>query len=112
MIKAGKRGGPVELFLDMQGVHHRLIELFARMLSENHELRLFYNNGGEAYTDGETIVVDPSIWELFADKEKLRKIGDYLNWPESILADKENALMIDMLLDNKKDFDALAAQRE
>ena len=30
-------------------------ELFARMLSENHELRLFYNNGGEAYTDGETI---------------------------------------------------------
>lgn len=69
-------------------------ELFARMLSENHELRLFYNNGGEAYTDGETIVVDPSMWELFADKEKLRKIGDYLNWPESILADKENALMI------------------
>ena len=44
-------------------------ELFARMLSENHELRLFYNNGGEAYTDGETIVVDPSMWELFADRK-------------------------------------------
>lgn len=69
-------------------------ELFARMLSENHELRLYYNNGGEAYTDGETIVVDPSMWELFADKEKLKKISDYLKWPESILADTENALMI------------------
>ena len=38
MIKAGKRGGPVELFLDMQGVHHRLIELFARMLAVWHQI--------------------------------------------------------------------------
>ena len=69
-------------------------ELFAKMLSENHELKLYYINEGRACTDGNKIVVDPAMWELFADREKLRKIGEYLNWPESILADPENALQI------------------
>ena len=69
-------------------------ELFAKMLSENHELKLYYINEGRACTDGNKIVVDPAIWELFANKDKLRKIGEYLNWPESILSDTENALQI------------------
>ena len=69
-------------------------ELFAKMLSENHELKLYYINEGRACTDGNKIVVDPAIWELFANKDKLRKIGEYLNWPESILSDPENALQI------------------
>ena len=52
-------------------------ELFAKMLSENHELKLYYINEGRACTDGNKIVVDPAIWELFANKDKLRKIGVY-----------------------------------
>ena len=69
-------------------------ELFAKMLSENHELKLYYINEGKACTDGNKIIVDPSMWELFADRDKLRKIGEYLNWPDSILSDPENALQI------------------
>ena len=69
-------------------------ELFAKMLSENHELKLYYINEGKAYTDGNKIIVDPSMWELFADRDKLKKIGEYLKWPKSILSDPENALQI------------------
>jgi hypothetical protein len=46
-------------------------ELFAQILSERGDLRLFFINENEPYTDGRNIVVDPAYMNLFADRKAL-----------------------------------------
>lgn len=71
-----------------------LEESFAQTLSENEQVRLFFINENQAFTDGRNIVVDPASDGLFWDQEALQKTGAFLHWPEVVLKDPWNALRI------------------
>ena len=71
-----------------------LEETFAQTLAENEQVRLFFINENQAFTDGRNIVVDPAHDELFCDKVALEKTGAFLNWPSVVLSDMWNALRI------------------
>ena len=84
-----------ELFSEFQCDHIRKAEeIFAQTLSENQNVRLFFINDNQAFTDGKVIVVDPAADELFVDEEALEKTGNYLGWPRDVLKDPWNALHI------------------
>ena len=84
-----------ELLRHFQCDYNRgLEETFAQTFSENENVRLFFINENEAFTDGRNIVVDPAADELFADRNALDKTGEYLGWPKVVLIDPWNALRI------------------
>lgn len=55
-----------------------LEEDFAQVFSERADVRLFFINEDEAFTDGRNIVVDPACNGLFADKAALYNTEEYL----------------------------------
>ncbi|WP_432646938.1 hypothetical protein [Mitsuokella sp.] len=69
-------------------------ESFCRIFAEKEEIRLFFINENEAFTDGRNIVVDPAIWHLYRDEQALQKIEEYLHWPPVVLRDTWNVLQI------------------
>lgn len=70
----------------------KLEENFASMLSENQNIRLFFINENQAYTDGKNIVVDPANDELFCDYIALKNTEEFLGIPQSCSLDKFIAL--------------------
>lgn len=72
--------------------NRKIEEDFASMLSENSNLRLFFINENQAYTDGKNIVVDPANDELFCDKIALQKTEEFLGLPTSFSNDEFIAL--------------------
>ena len=69
-------------------------ETFAQTFSENNQVRLFFINENEAFTDGKNIVVDPAVDNLFADVKALVATETYLNWPAAASTDPWYALRI------------------
>ena len=67
-------------------------ETFAQVLTENEQVRLFFINENQAFTDGRNIVVDPAIGEVFADKNALVKAEDYMQIGRHISSDPWYAL--------------------
>ena len=74
--------------------NRKIEEDFASMLSENPNLRLFFINENQAYTDGKNIVVDPANDELFCDYNALKNTEDFLGLPQSFSNDRFIALKI------------------
>ncbi len=72
--------------------NRKIEEDFASMLSENPNLRLFFINENQAYTDGKNIVVDPANDELFCDYIALKKTEEFLRIPQSFSTDRFIAL--------------------
>lgn len=72
--------------------NRELEENFARALSENETLRLFFINENRAFTDGRNIIVDPAINEGFCDREALEKIEEIMNLPPTFSTNPDNAL--------------------
>ena len=72
--------------------NRKIEEDFASMLSENPNLRLFFINENEAYTDGKNIVVDPANDELFCDNKALKQTEEFLGLPISFSNDRFIAL--------------------
>lgn len=72
--------------------NRKIEEDFASMLSENPNLRLFFINENQAYTDGKNIVVDPADDELFCDSIALKKTEEFLGLPQSLSTDRFIAL--------------------
>ncbi|MCL1988480.1 MAG: hypothetical protein FWG64_11015 [Firmicutes bacterium] len=69
-------------------------ESFARTLSENDKIRLFFINENRAFTDGKNIVVDPASHKVFADKQALLATENYLKIPQKFSSDFWHALKI------------------
>ncbi len=67
-------------------------EDFARTLTENDNVRLFFVNENSAFTDGRNIVVDPAMDEVFADTRALERAEDFMKLPRSISKDPWYAL--------------------
>ena len=53
-------------------------EDFAQVFTEHDYVRLFFINENQAFTDGQNIVVDPSMDEMFADKEAIVNTENWL----------------------------------
>jgi hypothetical protein len=62
-------------------------ETFAQVLTENEQVRLFFINENQAFTDGRNIVVDPAIGGVFADTEALTRAEDYMKLGRAISSD-------------------------
>ena len=67
-------------------------ENFAQVLTENEQVRLFFINENQAFTDGRNIVVDPAYSETFADRVALQHAEDYLQIGRRISSDPWYAL--------------------
>jgi len=67
-------------------------ETFAQVLTENEQVRLFFINENQAFTDGRNIIVDPAIGEVFADKKALMRTEDYMRLGRHISYDPWYAL--------------------
>lgn len=72
--------------------NRKIEEGFATMISENPNLKLFFINENQAYTDGRNIVVDPANDELFCDDIALQKTEQFLEIPASFSKDRFLAL--------------------
>lgn len=72
--------------------NRKIEEDFASMLSEHSNLRLFFINENQAYTDGKNIIVDPANDELFCDYIALKKTEEFLGLPASFSTDRFIAL--------------------
>ncbi len=84
-----------ELLTKFQCEYNRsLEETFARTLAEEEDVRLFFVNDNQAWTDGRNIVVDPAMDRLFYDREGLDRIEAYLKWPKVVLVDPWNVLRL------------------
>ncbi len=73
--------------------NRRAEEEFARIFTENDDIRLAFINENQAFTDGRNIVVDPAEDELYADADTLLQTADYLKLPHTV-ALPYNALKI------------------
>lgn len=69
-------------------------EVFAQTLAENEQVRLFFINEDQAFTDGRNIVVDPALNGIFCDKVALESAREFLDWPQDVLDDMWNVLRI------------------
>lgn len=69
-------------------------EDFSAMLAEKDDLRLFFVNENQVFTDGRNIVVDPANDELFCDKKALINTEQYLGLPPSVSNDEYTALQM------------------
>ena len=67
-------------------------ENFAQVLTEKEEVRLFFINEDQAFTDGRNIVVDPAVGEVFADKAALMQAEDYMEIGHDISSEAWYAL--------------------
>ena len=67
-------------------------ENFAQVLTENERVRLFFINENKAFTDGQNIVVDPAIGNVFTDKKALIRAEDYMQIGRYMSSDSWNAL--------------------
>ena len=67
-------------------------ENFAQVLTEKEQVRLFFINENQPFTDGRNIVVDPAIGEAFADKQALARTEDYMRLGRHISSDPWYAL--------------------
>ena len=74
--------------------NRQLEENFAQTLAEKEDVRLFFINSGQPFTDGKNIVVDPSLYGLFTDRAAIERIEDFLGWPKVVLVDAWNVLRI------------------
>ncbi|MDO5100312.1 MAG: hypothetical protein Q4D52_01935 [Eubacteriales bacterium] len=84
-----------ELLRLFQCDQNRMLEEdFARTLSENEQVRLFFINEDQAFTDGRNIIVDPAVHHLFDDDTALQNTTDFLGWQPQILADRWMALRL------------------
>lgn len=82
-----------DLLKQFQCDHIRGIEEnFSQTFSENENVRLFFINENEAFTDGKNIVVDPAIADAYADTDCLERSERFLGWPKSISQDPWAAL--------------------
>lgn len=72
--------------------NRRIEEDFSRTLTENDKVRLFFVNESTVFTDGRNIVVDPSLGEIYSDKQALERAEDFMKLPRSISADPWYAL--------------------
>lgn len=72
--------------------NRELEESFARTLSENEGVRLFFINENKAFTDGKNIIVDLAINEGFCDREALEKVEEIMNLPSNFSTNPDNAL--------------------
>ena len=75
-------------------INRKTEENFASLLSERDDLRLFFVNEDQAFTDGVNIVVDPAVDELFCDSEALYNTEDYLGLAHEVSQDKYKALQM------------------
>lgn len=69
-------------------------ETFAQTFSEDDRVRLFFINENEAFTDGQNIVVDPAMNDLYADPNALSGIETYLKWDPFLSLDPWFALQV------------------
>jgi len=67
-------------------------ETFAQVLTENEQVRLFFINENQAFTDGQNIVIDPAVGEVFADRAALMRAEDFMKIGRQISADPWYAL--------------------
>lgn len=67
-------------------------ELFAQILAEKDNLRLFFINENRAFTDGKNIVVDPAEDELFLDFDALYRTEEWMGVPHDLSNDPWLAL--------------------
>ncbi len=72
--------------------NRKIEEDFASILSEKQNLRLFFINENQTYTDGKNIVVDPANDELFCDYIALKNTEEFLGLPQSFSNDRFIAL--------------------
>lgn len=71
-----------KILRDFQCDYNRnLEEEFAQTFSEKDDVRLFFINENQAFTDGKNIVVDPSCREIFQDRVALFQTEQYLEIP-------------------------------
>ncbi len=69
-----------------------LEEDFAQIITERSDVRLFFVNENQAFTDGRNIIVDPAWRGLFADVPALIETEQYLKLDHSISNDRWLAL--------------------
>lgn len=82
-----------QLLQRFQSDHNRVLEeQFAQMFTECNDVRLFFINENEAFTDGRNIVVDPAMANLFTDTVALRKTEQFLHLDHQISANRWLAL--------------------
>ncbi|MBR5579665.1 MAG: hypothetical protein IKW28_11830 [Lachnospiraceae bacterium] len=82
-----------KLLKDFQCDYNRsLEENFAQTFSENDEVRLFFINENQAFTDGRNIIVDPASDDLYVDIKALRTTEQYLKWDACVSVDAWVAL--------------------
>ena len=75
-------------------VNRNIEESFASLLTERNDIRLFFVNENQAFTDGVNIVVDPANDALFCDKEALENTEDFLCLPSIVSQDEYSALQM------------------
>lgn len=82
-----------KLLKDFQCDYNRsLEENFAQTFAENEDVRLFFINENQAFTDGRNIIVDPASDDLYADYKALVDTEKYLKWKPCVSNDGWNAL--------------------
>lgn len=69
-------------------------ENFAQMLALTPSLRLKYENLNQAFTDGQTITIDPNMFEIFASEDIRKNALTLLNWPENTINSKEEIIYV------------------
>jgi len=83
----------IELLKEFQKDYNRLIEEeFSKVLTERSDLRLFFINEDECFTDGKNIIIDPAFLGLFADVITLKKVEEYLKISSEISNSPQIAL--------------------
>ena len=87
-----KRNDKKTLRLFQCDFNRSIEETFAQVLTENEQVRLFFINENQAFTDGRNIVVDPAIGEVFVDKDALIRAEDYMQIGCQISSDPWYAL--------------------
>ena len=63
-------------------------EDFATTLSERSDVRLFFINENQAFTDGKNIVVDPANDNMFVDSVAMHNTENFLKLDHRISRDK------------------------
>ena len=57
---------------------------FARAFAENGDVQLFFIRENAAYTDGRTIVVDPTFHDIYRNSRCIEEALWFLGWPDDI----------------------------
>ena len=82
-----------EILGQFQCEKNRIIEeSFACMFANNNDIRLFFLNENNSYTDGKNIVIDPACFDIYDDYECLRFFEIYFSLPHFFSYSRWNAL--------------------